>query len=260
MSLGHFHFAPRTCFSWTGIGIANHNIMDNLSQLHCVFDILSGALYTLTFEAHRLLPAWLLSARESCWRNVEEFARNMPRGQWRHSAGRRDFNDSAKNWIPGSENHNSSRSATSHNPTCAWSNRWTETTARVVFFIVTADIRRGTPTFVVRSGLANMAPEVADWTVLRFSSPASHVPGHGGVSPIWSAVKEIRQAGEEKNKTGPITHNCSPLLLSASRRGVGECGGITLPRQVPETPPPSTDDMWWLVGVGTGALGAPKSA
>lgn len=81
MSLGHFHFAPRTCFSWTGIGIANHDIMDNLSQLHCVFDILSGALYTLTFEAHRLLPAWLLSARESCWRNVEEFARNMPRGQ-----------------------------------------------------------------------------------------------------------------------------------------------------------------------------------
>lgn len=132
--------------------------MDNLSQLHCVFDILSGALYTLTFEAHRLLPAWLLSARESCWRNVDEFARNMPRGQWRHSAGRRDFNDSAKNWIPGSENHNSSRSATSHNPTCAWSNRWTETTARVVFFIVTADIRRGTSTFVVRSGLANIWP------------------------------------------------------------------------------------------------------
>ena len=36
--------SPRTCFSLTGIGIVNHDIMDNLSQLHCVFDIMSGAL------------------------------------------------------------------------------------------------------------------------------------------------------------------------------------------------------------------------
>lgn len=39
-----FPLAPRTCFSWTGIGIVNHDIMNNLSQLHCVFDILSDAL------------------------------------------------------------------------------------------------------------------------------------------------------------------------------------------------------------------------
>lgn len=242
--------------------------MDNLSQLHCVFDILSGALSSglcaCTIRRRSTSPVACTAALGTC-KLLEE-----PRGiRSQHASSAMEVLRTAQTGLqrqcrklgPRSEKHNNSRWANQRPVTiqrAPWSNRWTATKIRRGCILYRGRrYQRGTPTSVLRSGLANMAPEVADWTVLRFSSPASHASGHGGITNTACCQ---HKAGEKEKIQQARSHSSSPLLLSAWRRGVGECGGITLPRQVPErrgeTPPPSTDDMWWLVG--TGALGAPN--
>lgn len=99
---------------------------------------------------------------------------------------RRDFKDSAENWTPEArstttvdeQTSDQSQSKEPHGAIDGQQPRYGE----VVFFYRGSRYQRGTPTSVLRSGLDNMAPEVADWTVLRFSSPASHASGHGGIT------------------------------------------------------------------------------
>lgn len=167
-------------------------------------------------EAHRLSPARLRSARASCWRNLEEFARNMPLRRWRFSAQRRrDFKDSAENWAPEArstttvdgQTSDQSQSKEPHGAIDGQQPKYGE----VVFFIVAADI----------SGEHPHRFSVAGWRTWPPRSPTGRFYGSRhrlptlpatGVSPIRRAVntRPVRRKKYNRPDHTALLRFCSP--------------------------------------------------
>lgn len=196
--------------------------MDNLSQLHCVFDILSGALSSglcaCTIRRRSTSPVACTAALGTC-KLLEE-----PRGiRSQHASSAMEVLRTAQTGLqrqcrklgPRSEKHNNSRWANQRPVTiqrAPWSNRWTATKIRRGCILYRGRrYQRGTPTSFSVAGWRTWPPRSPTG---RFYGSRHRLPmlPATGVSPIRRAVntRPVRRKKYNRPDHTALLRFCSP--------------------------------------------------